>query len=440
MPLPDQTPQLPKVPFLVGDAALLAAAWYIAAHAHHPLPIEQTLAIVACVGGAALVGVIPFLTDYARKQDVALDDRQRELEALARTVASSAEQISIAAQGLQEIAAVAQKNLRESVERPRPPEPRVDFQRTDAVRPERQKADKESSAALAAKTERLEAVAEQIARGAADWSKAEAAFQKMVETFEQLPARVRAEEKAETAARAADRPDATAVPAVAEKPEGTPTWESEPEPLPVAAATGAPLAAALAPPDSIDFVAPPVAPRATRKPRKPKVAAEPAPAVTEPVPVLESNPAAERVEESFLTAPVPVSAPVLPEPSVAPLPEPPAAVAAEPSVPEPTEFTPVSPDEAAPAPPVSSDGATRLLVTAYIGIGNRLFIRGDGPGLEWDKGVPLQFVSIGKWRWETTEAVSPIRFRLYKNDDIECINLGESILTPSRQHEMAATF
>ena len=55
------------------------------------------------------------------------------------------------------------------------------------------------------------------------------------------------------------------------------------------------------------------------------------------------------------------------------------------------------------------DGATRLLVTAYIGIGNRLFIRGDAPGLSPDKGIPLQFVSIGKWRWETTEARGAVR-------------------------------
>jgi hypothetical protein len=89
---------------------------------------------------------------------------------------------------------------------------------------------------------------------------------------------------------------------------------------------------------------------------------------------------------------------------------------------------------------LTSDGATRLLVTAYIGIGNRLFIRGDGPGLSWEKGVPLQFVSIGKWRWETNDAVGPVKFKLFKNDEIECSALGAQNLDPGHQQEVTAAF
>jgi hypothetical protein len=89
---------------------------------------------------------------------------------------------------------------------------------------------------------------------------------------------------------------------------------------------------------------------------------------------------------------------------------------------------------------MTADGATRLLATAYIGIGNRLFIRGEGPGLTWEKGVPLQFVSIGKWRWETTEANAPIAFKLYKNDTVECTALGEQSITPGHLTEVTAAF
>jgi hypothetical protein len=89
---------------------------------------------------------------------------------------------------------------------------------------------------------------------------------------------------------------------------------------------------------------------------------------------------------------------------------------------------------------LSSDGATRLIATAYIGIGNRLFIRGEGPGLSWEKGVPLQFVSIGKWRWETAETAAPVRFKLYKNDDVECPGLGTVVLDPGYQQEVIAKF
>lgn len=89
---------------------------------------------------------------------------------------------------------------------------------------------------------------------------------------------------------------------------------------------------------------------------------------------------------------------------------------------------------------ISSDGATRLIATSYIGIGNRLFIRGEGPGLSWEKGVPLQFVSIGKWRWETPDATAPVRFKLYKNDDVECPGLGTLELGPGHQQEVIAKF
>jgi hypothetical protein len=89
---------------------------------------------------------------------------------------------------------------------------------------------------------------------------------------------------------------------------------------------------------------------------------------------------------------------------------------------------------------LTSDGATRLIVTAYIGIGNRLFIRGSGAGLSWEKGVPLQFISIGKWRWETNDATAPLEFKLYKNDDVECAALGTQSLEPGHQHEVTAAF
>ena len=54
--------------------------------------------------------------------------------------------------------------------------------------------------------------------------------------------------------------------------------------------------------------------------------------------------------------------------------------------------------------------------------------------------MPLQFVSIGKWRWETNEANAPVRFRLYKNDELECTALGEQTLEPGHLQEMTATF
>jgi hypothetical protein len=132
----------------------------------------------------------------------------------------------------------------------------------------------------------------------------------------------------------------------------------------------------------------------------------------------------------------------LPMPGDAPADSPaPAESPAEAAAPATTDdFMQLAPDETAPSRSVSADGATRLLVTAYIGIGNRLYIRGDAPGLSPDKGIPLQFVSIGKWRWETTEATGTVRVRLYKNDETECASLGELTLDSGQQTEVTATF
>jgi len=54
--------------------------------------------------------------------------------------------------------------------------------------------------------------------------------------------------------------------------------------------------------------------------------------------------------------------------------------------------------------------------------------------------VPLQFVSIGKWRWETADATAPISVKLYKNDQQPCAAPAEVTLQPGHQHEVSADF
>src|SRR6185295_11083360 len=106
------TPQLPRWIFFVSYAVLLFTAWIIGQQSARPLSSTAVFAIVACVIGGAIIATIPIVAHYERKKNEALDDRQRALEVLAHTIAASAEQIGIAAQGLHEIAELAQKNLR----------------------------------------------------------------------------------------------------------------------------------------------------------------------------------------------------------------------------------------------------------------------------------------------------------------------------------------
>lgn len=88
----------------------------------------------------------------------------------------------------------------------------------------------------------------------------------------------------------------------------------------------------------------------------------------------------------------------------------------------------------------SSDGATRIMVASFPGAGSRLYIRGSGPGLSWDKGQQLQSISPGKWRWESLEVETSFRFKLYKNDQIECASLGEQPIEAGQQAEVIANF
>jgi hypothetical protein len=151
------------------------------------------------------------------------------------------------------------------------------------------------------------------------------------------------------------------------------------------------------------------------------------------------KPRAPRAPKPGETAPGAGSTPAIPPPSATAQP---AELIAEPVTdepPVPESFSQVPPEENLPLATPSADGRTRLTVTSYIGIGNKLYLRGEGPGLSATKGVPLQFVSIGRWRWETSEATSPVVCRIYKNDKLEA-PIGPLTLAPGTEQEVSATF
>lgn len=509
MSLPDQAPKLPKTWFLVSDAVLLVTAALIARFAAHPFSPGPLIAIVACVATGALLACLPFLADYARKQDEALDQRQRSLEALAATVNNATEQLSIAASSLHQIAELAQRNLKHAEHLPQRLQEKInDFTaRLDqAQEEEREELEKELASLRASETEKLENVSDQIHKSVTEFARLEATVNKhltaarveFIERTNEALARV-------TAATATPLTDAVNAAvqsfrtaqqnAVAELDQQLATVCASHVKRTIAELDRH-LAASIAPTTSArppEPVAPSAVEPATPPASEPAPATElsPPPPAPEPLEVA-STAATPAAEEPTTTTSPAADSPDSPPATIVtatPPPEPPAAEA-----PAPTEPA-TSPDGDDPAKParkraprkpraaeapldlglesataidhapaaettyaadapaadqslpleqvessLSSDGATRLLVTAYIGIGNKLFLRGDGPGLSRDKGVPLQFVSIGKWRWETNDAVAPIRGRLYKNDELECSALGEFSVEPGHQKEVSATF
>ena len=82
-------------------------------------------------------------------------------------------------------------------------------------------------------------------------------------------------------------------------------------------------------------------------------------------------------------------------------------------------------EEAAPAaaPVVTSEG-TALVINLMIGIGNKPFVRGSGPGLSADHGIPMNFLGIGRWQWVSPQPDAPATVEVWKNDQSP---LGEPI-------------
>jgi hypothetical protein len=79
---------------------------------------------------------------------------------------------------------------------------------------------------------------------------------------------------------------------------------------------------------------------------------------------------------------------------------------------------PAKPKAAAPA--VKSSGPTSVLTTITakidIGFGNKLWIRGDGPGLSWEKGLVMDCVADDKWSIALSDAGAPVVFKFLVND------------------------
>jgi hypothetical protein len=84
--------------------------------------------------------------------------------------------------------------------------------------------------------------------------------------------------------------------------------------------------------------------------------------------------------------------------------------------------------------------ACAITARVLIGIGNKPFVRGTGPGLSSDKGVPMEFVEIGQWRWVAPGLVKePITLRILKNDEVPAEG-DPIILHPGQSLDISPVF
>jgi hypothetical protein len=83
-------------------------------------------------------------------------------------------------------------------------------------------------------------------------------------------------------------------------------------------------------------------------------------------------------------------------------------------------------------PPVKEDvpvaSSTKITAQIDVGFGNTLYLRGDGPGLSWEKGLVLDCVADDKWSISFLDASEPVVFKFLIND--QTWSLGDDFVAP----------
>jgi len=91
------------------------------------------------------------------------------------------------------------------------------------------------------------------------------------------------------------------------------------------------------------------------------------------------------------------------------------------TTPAPAKKTTPAVRKATPAPVVKKTAPKPVMTTISaridIGFGNSLFLRGEGPGLSWDKGMVMECTGEDRWTLTLAESARPIVFKFLRNDE-----------------------
>lgn len=468
---PAPPPPIARWPFYAGAFVLIGIAFYLLLTAGRPPAVPPLIVSMFCLGGSIVLCVIPTAMDNERRLRLAEAAVREAADAQLRRLAQIADQLTHVvsrSQSTEEQAGRALGTLEEVAERM--VAQAEELAAALARAGEREQADRaeeiqrlvdERDQKLTALEIRLNAISLALGETQAGLKRATVSTARSVDALA-----VRLDEIGEEwRAALADRPE---VPAVALR--ATPPSAAAAQPPPVEApartpedpahadvdrpaeAPTPPAEDAVAVPASgselVDAPEPAAVETPVAEPSAPAVADE---AIPEEVAVLDSTAVeapAENPEPAHpvraprkarhargIEKPAETSAPPTPEPTVTEriLPNKPTApleLALE-GMPEPRPVMRLNRREPA--------GSTSLVATAYIGIGNKLYLRGDGPGLSWERGTPMQFLAIGKWGWTTTDASVPVTCRVYRNDDTPMLE-ENIVIDPGTKAEITPKF
>lgn len=82
---------------------------------------------------------------------------------------------------------------------------------------------------------------------------------------------------------------------------------------------------------------------------------------------------------------------------------------------------------------------TTISANIDVGFGNSLFVRGEGSGLNWEKGVRMNCVADDRWALTLGESARPFVFKFLINDEVWCT--GEDYtLAPGSSITLEPTF
>ncbi len=87
-----------------------------------------------------------------------------------------------------------------------------------------------------------------------------------------------------------------------------------------------------------------------------------------------------------------------------------------------------------PSPKPKAEAATittTIVAAVDVGFGNHLTLRGEGPGLSWEIGTPLECVADDRWSITLPESAQPIVCKFLLNDSTWCSGEDYTVLPGS---------
>ena len=103
------------------------------------------------------------------------------------------------------------------------------------------------------------------------------------------------------------------------------------------------------------------------------------------------------------------------------------------------DSTQVKPGPATVIPFAAGEQVALVEAKIDVGVGNALFIRGEGEGLSWEKGKPLTCIDAAKWVWSVPQAKDRTVFKLLLNDQIWAQG-EDAVVEPGRRVEIVPRF